>query len=481
MGTTDRGGLSRRGLLKGLGTAALAGTALGAGGFPRAASARAATRPNVVLVTADDLGQQLGCYGDRVTRTPNLDAFAREGVRFNRAYVTQASCSPSRSSMLTGLYPHQNGQVGLSNAGFRMRDGIRTLPAMLGDAGYRTGIVGKLHVAPESAFPWDYWARDAAGSQDGALIRDRCRQFVRGGSGPFFLMANYFDPHVVSGLPFHHQIHGLPARPHPPGSVAPFAFQGIDTPEVRERTRGYYNSVERLDAGIGMLMTMLESEGVLDNTLIIFVGDHGPPFSRAKTSSYEAGIKIPFLVRYPGRQWTGAVRGHKQVSTIDIVPTILEATGTRAPAGLPGRSLVRLLSEWQIPWRSSLVTEFTSHGAGDSATFPRRTIRGDQYKLIVNLAGRPNPLRSIDGDIAYTHSRRPQFVNTLQGRAMTRFGDPPAEELYDVVNDPHEFHDLARDPAQAGVLSRLRDLLAQWQEETDDPLRDRAATAPTGA
>ncbi len=113
--------------------------------------------PNILLVTADDLGLQLGCYGDTIAHTPNLDRFAGEGVRFTRAFVTQASCSPSRSSMLTGLYPHQNGQIGLSHRGYSIHDStIPTLPGELKKAGYTTGIIGKLHVNPESCFPFDF-------------------------------------------------------------------------------------------------------------------------------------------------------------------------------------------------------------------------------------------------------------------------------------------------------------------------------------
>lgn len=115
-----------------------------------AASLPATPRPNLILVTADDMGLQLGCYGDRVATTPHMDRHAREGVRFSRGYVTQASCRSSRSSMLTGLYPHQNGQIGLAHLGYSMRPDVLTLPSLLRQSGYRTGIIGKLHVGPEN-------------------------------------------------------------------------------------------------------------------------------------------------------------------------------------------------------------------------------------------------------------------------------------------------------------------------------------------
>jgi arylsulfatase A-like enzyme len=119
-------------------------------------AARSAEPPNVLLITADDLGNQLSCYGDERLKTPRLDALASQGVRFTRAYVTQSSCSSSRASLLTGLYPHQNGQYGLAHLGFSMHPGQENLPALLKAAGYRTGIIGKLHVEPAAEFPFDW-------------------------------------------------------------------------------------------------------------------------------------------------------------------------------------------------------------------------------------------------------------------------------------------------------------------------------------
>lgn len=477
---TARGALTRRDVLKGLGGAAVA-TAVGTGVTARPAWGQAAARPNVVLVTADDLGQYLGVYGDRLARTPQLDALAGDGVRFNQAYVTQASCSPSRSSILTGTYPHQNGQTGLTNAGYRMDGGVQTLPGLLGGAGYRTGILGKLHVEPVSSFPFDLVGTDLNGNRDVALVADRARQFVSG-SDPFFLMVNYADPHTE----FQTQVKGLPASPHPEGSVPSLPFQQIDTARVKERTRGYRNGIARLDAGIGMLLTALRSAGKLDNTLLIFIGDHGAPMSRGKTSCYESGVKIPFLVHFPGHQQAGRIRTHKLVSTIDIVPTVLDATGTAAPGGLPGSSLLPLLGSTpgdQIPWRDTLVTEFGAHHNAASL-YPRRAIRGGRFKYIANIGSEGGkPIPGIDGDKAYTDSRLPQYLNTPQGKAMTRLADPPAKELYDLQADPYEFRNLAGDPAHGGELQTLQRRLDEWQVATRDPLRARtsavvAATVP---
>ena len=157
-------------------------------------------RPNILLITADDLGLIASCYGDPRVRTPNLDALAARGMLFEHAYVAQASCSPSRSAIFTGRYPHDNGQYGLTNAGvgFRLREPLvgQTIPALLKPAGYRTGIMGKLHVDPAEAFPFD--ERLTVGdTRDVRAAAAACGKFLREQRGPFFLMANFTDPHAL--------------------------------------------------------------------------------------------------------------------------------------------------------------------------------------------------------------------------------------------------------------------------------------------
>lgn len=470
---TTAPGLSRREVLKGLGGAAVATAVVGTRAVTRPTRAYAASRPNVVLVTGDDLGPYLGCYGDRQARTPEIDKLAADPdcVQFERAYVTQASCSPSRSSMLTGLYPHQNGQLGLaSDPGWRMRSDVRTLPQMLQGAGYRTGIIGKLHINPPEAFPWDlngkvrdYDKRDVA--RDAEVARD----FFSNGSAPFFLMLNYLDPHEE----FVEQVKGLPADPHPPGSVPSLPFQQVDTATVMEEVRGYRNCVSRLDAGIGKLMAALSQTGKLDNTLLIFLGDNGPPFARAKLTCYEAGVRTPLLVRFPRRARPVQVRTRKLVSAIDLVPTILDATGAAGPGGLPGRSLLPLISPTagqDLPWRRTLVTEYHAHEHG-KPSYPRRAIRDDRFKCIVNLNSPGDP--PYGKGTAYPDSQRGRYRDTPQGRAHALAVDPPRKELYDLDSDPHEFVNLAGVPEHAAVLEDLQDKLDDWQVDTEDPLRSR--------
>ncbi|HJN17287.1 MAG TPA: sulfatase-like hydrolase/transferase, partial [Armatimonadota bacterium] len=166
-----------------------AATTLGAG-----VHSQGGQRLNILLITTDDMGPELGCYGDPFARTPNLDRLAADGTLFEQAYVTQASCSPSRSSMFTGLYPHQNGQVGLSHRHYSMRPGLPTLPKLLKGAGYRTGIIGKLHVAPAADLPFDMRSPlKVQQTREVDRVADAASAFITDSPDPFFLMVNYMD------------------------------------------------------------------------------------------------------------------------------------------------------------------------------------------------------------------------------------------------------------------------------------------------
>jgi len=241
-----------------------------------------AQRMNIVLITADDLGKSLGTYGDPLAQTPHLDALAARGVLFERAWVTQASCSSSRASMLTGLYPHQHGQIGLAgqHAEFSLRRGLTTLPGLLRAAGYFNGIIGKLHIDPPDAFPFDRrWNADngAMESRDVRRVASVARDFLRQrGSRPFFLYVNYFDPHRPYSSESD-QFLGLPAAPYTAEDVTPLPFLGIDSPLIRSEVASYYNGISRLDTGVGLLLQELARAGVLERTVVVFVSDHGAP------------------------------------------------------------------------------------------------------------------------------------------------------------------------------------------------------------
>lgn len=464
-------------------TKSIAGLPLVISALLFAGSAVAAERLNVLLITADDLGLQLSCYGDPVAKTPHLDRLAAQSVRFQTAYVSQASCSPSRSTMFTGLYPHGNGHYGLANAnvGFRVHEHLmdRLLPNILKRADYRTGILGKLHVHPEKSFDFDTRSGEGFGTRNVRQQVSLARRFLSADDDkPWFLMFNLFDPHVArkrldSGGRgpqfFPDQVNGLPTEILSADDVPAWPWQGIDTPKQRTKIAGYYNCVHRIDAAIGLLMKVLEDTGHSNNTLIIFLGDHGPPFARGKTSCYEAGLRVPFLARWPGVSEPHV--SERLVGSIDIYPTILDAAGIDLPPGLHGQSLRSVLkSSGAATWRKTLVGEFHFHGA--SPFFPRRAITDGRYKLIHNLlAGKVTASPSIDGDSAPTATQSLPESHPAR-MAMSRLADPPEWELYDLQSDPVEFHNRAGEADLRSVESRLKMELATWQKQTNDRFVD---------
>lgn len=425
--------------------------------------------PNIVLITADDLGLQLSCYGDSTVLTQNIDALARDGIRFNNAYVTQASCSPSRSSIFTGLYPHENGQIGLSHRGeFEMVPGLMTLPKMFRELGYPAGVIGKVHVRPKSDFPFDYNTNDgfpANETKDVVRVRDSVRSFLdQYGNRPFFLMVNYFDPHRNYRQ---QQFRGLPEKLLGPEDVDPFPFIGLSSGKIMEDIAGYYNCVKRLDEGIGMLIAELEKRDLLDNTLILFLGDHGPPFPRAKVSCYEAGLKIPMILVWPGRVPPGSIRDDL-VSTIDIFPTFAAATGWTGEVPGEGKSL--LPDTGTQNKRQYLFAEYNAHQS--SSFHPQRSICDGRYKLILTLIEN----RTFVGD-NQPPARLADYLELARGdTAMKRvFGNyilPPKIQLYDLSSDPYEMKDLGGDPACDSIVVRLLTQLELWRERTHDPFLD---------
>ena len=292
-----------------------------------------ASRPNILLIVSEDNGPELACYGDPYAQTPNLDQLAAEGVRFDRAFVAQAGCSQSRAAFLTGLYPHQNGQIGLATWNFRMyrRDTpnvVRSLKA----AGYRTGILGKLHVNPEDAFPFDMHEIRTANfaRKNLADYAKLAEEFATADDRPFFLSVNYPDAHA----PWLRQVDGLPKNPLGPDDVQAFAYLGIDPSPMRKAIANHYNCMARLDSLVGDLLAALERSGKADNTLVIYFGDHGADFLRGKRTSYEGGVRVPLIIRWPKQARSGQVR-RELVSTVDLMPTFLAVAQAEPVSGLP--------------------------------------------------------------------------------------------------------------------------------------------------
>ena len=439
----------------------------------------AAERPNILLIVSEDNGPELGCYGTPFVKTPVLDGLAAGGVRFHNAYVPQAGCSQSRAALLTGLYPHQNGQIGLSTWKFRMyREDTPNLIRSLKQAGYRTGILGKLHINPATAFPFDRQEIPSANFSRKNLqdYAKRAKSFFVAGKQPFFLNVNYPDAH----RPLIKQVQGLPDQPLTVKDVKPLAYFGLDTPQLRADTANYFNCMSRLDSLVGDLLDTLKDSGKANNTIVIYLGDHGADLLRGKRTSYEGGTRIPLIVQWPGKTKAGHV-STELVSTLDLMPTLLTIAHAAPVKDLPGRSLEPILLGKSTPWRRYLFTEYHTHSAHNF--YPQRTVRNARYKLVLNLQpGQENPgyeftMKRFFAGLPTSIKEAPDLVR----ESYRRMKRPGEFELYDLQQDPYEFTDLVSDTNHAVMLAELKQQLADWRVKTRDPLLDKANLVRLGA
>jgi N-sulfoglucosamine sulfohydrolase len=429
-------------------------------------------RRNVVLLIADDLGMQVGCYGDAKIRTPNIDALAARGTRFTEGFATVSSCSPSRAVILTGLFTHTNGQYGLAHAAHHAVtfDNVKSLPARLKQAGYRTGVIGKLHVLPPSVYPWDEKVEGKAigGNRDVDAMAERVGQFVaRDADKPFFLLVGFSDPHrAAGGFANKGKLDVASERYKPQDVVVPPFLP--DKPDVRQDLAQYYQSITRMDRGVGLVLETLKKAGRADDTLVVFLSDNGMPFPGAKTNHYDPGVHLPLIISSPKQSKHGVVND-SFASWVDVTPTILDWAGVKNGPNLPGRSLlVELDREHATDGPDAVFGSHVQHEV--TMYYPMRSIRTRQYKYILNIA---SPLEAPTAEDLYNsvtwQGMLKRHDTTVGPREMSALLHRPKEELYDLQADPNELKNLAADPAHAKVLDELRGRLKAWQEKTRDP------------
>jgi N-sulfoglucosamine sulfohydrolase len=441
-----------------------------------AACALAAPK-NVVLIVADDLGRDLGCYGNKVINTPNLDQLASDGTLFTHAFCTTASCSPSRSVILSGMYNHANGQYGLQHAAhhFTSFDRLKTLSARLAEAGYRTARIGKFHVAPDETYPFDEAL--PGDSRNCAAMAEACRALIGADDKrPFFLYFCTTDPHRSGKFgppPYKPNLFGNEGK-HPgieeqsydPATVIVPPFLP-DTPTCRAELAQYCQAVSRVDQGVGRLFELLKQSGHWDDTLVIFTSDNGIPFPGAKTTTYEPGLRLPCLVRNPYISQRG-IRSQAMVSWIDIAPTILNFAGAPA-SGMHGRSFLNILGQEQPQGWDEIFASHTFHEV--TMYYPVRVVRGRRWKLSWNLAHPlPFPFASdLYGSATWQEALAKGNDSRYGKRTIASYVHRPEFELYDLEQDPNELANLANDPKHADTLNELKAKIKQMQTRTKDP------------
>ncbi len=447
----------------------------------------AAKRPNIVLIVSDDHGTDaLGCWGNQVVKTPALDRLAGDGVRFTHAFCTTASCSPSRSVILSGLHNHANGMYGLEHTfhHFKCHDSIKSLPVLLGEAGYRTARIGKFHIAPEDVFKFETVLSEGAANNMKALGRspvemaEKCKDFLNADDGrPFFLYFCTDDPH--RGIPFDtwpgpnpfgnrkEGYPGIAEEIYNPDDVTVPPFLP-DTAECREEIAQYYQSVSRMDQGVGRLMEMLKRARLDDNTVVMYISDNGIAFAGAKTTLYEPGMRLPCIISDPISGRRNAV-SDAMISWVDITPTILDYAGAlKEDNRFHGRSFKAAVGRDRLDGFDEVYGSHTFHQV--TMYYPMRVVRNRRYKLIWNLA------HELEFPLAA------DLIKSSAWQSVVRRGNPvygkrtvdalmhrPKYELYDLEHDPDEVNNLADSLRHRPVLVDLLGKLDIFQRETSDP------------
>ncbi|MEC7566702.1 MAG: sulfatase-like hydrolase/transferase [Planctomycetota bacterium] len=411
-------------------------------------------RPNFIVIIGDDISwNDYGAYGHPHIRTPHVDQLAKQGMRFDLAFLTTSSCSPSRCSILTGRYPHSTGAGELHQP---LPAGQITFAKILKDAGYYTASAGKWHLGNA---PRNHFDAIVAGGPSG------CDQWVstlkkRDPAKPFFLWFAAIDAHRGWSKNAVHP-------PHTPDDVIVPEFLP-DTEDVRQDLALYYDEVSRMDEYVGKVVAELKHQGEYDNTVIIIMADNGRPFPRCKTTMYDSGIRTPFVVHWP----TGIAGGQVNrnlVSSVDIAPTFLQLAGLKIPASFQGTSFAPTLQAADSKTRDYIFAEHNWH---DYAAHDR-AVRDDRYLYIRNSFPEfpATPPADAVRSLSYNRMQALEADNRLPTHQRQCFIIPrPAEELYDLQTDPHSLENMADDPALEGVKSRLSGELDKWISQTDDKI-----------
>ena len=428
---------------------------------------------NVVLLISDNQNKDdCGCYGNPVVQTPNIDRIAREGVRFNDAFATTASCGPSRAVIYSGVQTHSNGQYGHNHGihTYQLMSRVKTVFAMLQGHGYHTALLGKRGTSPADSYPFTFDKN--VNGRDIEGIAKLADEFIeQAGDEPFFLAVGYSDPHPTSrerpgwaALP-KYAAKGL--RSYSPDEVIVPDYLP-DRPEVREGIAGYYQEITQLDHGVGKILDVLEQRGKEDETLVIFTSDHGSSEPGAMGNHYEPGVQVPMVVRCPGVA-SANVTSNAMVTLADITPTVLDWTKCQPPKNkLHGRSFLPVLGKpnvegWDEVFLSHVCHEVTMY-------YPMRTFRNRRHKLIWNINWRsefPHPIDTLTRATWTEAVRRGE--PTIGKRSIEKFLFRDEIELYDLETDPDEIVNLAEQPQHAELRQELTEKLLAWLKKTDDP------------
>jgi uncharacterized sulfatase len=420
-------------------------------------SAQAAERPNILWISLEDISPDLGCYGDTYAVTPNIDRLAAQGCRYTHAFTHAGVCAPSRSGIITGMYPTTMGTQYMRCKGVPPSQ-VRCFPEYLRAAGYYCTNDNKTDYnfdAPVTA--WDE-------NRKGAHWRNRATKET-----PFFAVINLTTTHESQIRLPEAQLAArrktLTAEELHDPENAPLPPYYPDTPVVRRDMANYYDNLTFTDKVVGRILKQLDDDGLAESTIVFFWGDHGRGLPRHKRWIYDSGIRVPLVIRWPGQLKPGSV-SDELVAFVDLAPTVLSLTGAETPPHLQGRAF------FGPKKRPPPDYVYAARDRMDETLDTIRAVRDKRWKYIRNY--RPElpyaqPITYMDEMPTMKEWRRLAAEGQLTG-SQKIFFEPtkPVEELYDTLADPHEVNNLAGQKQHAATLARLRAAHETWREATGD-------------
>ncbi len=419
----------------------------------------ATEKPNFLWIVTEDIGCDMGCYGTKGVHTPNLDQLAAEGILYTRAYTTASVCSPSRSSFMTGLYPHQ---VFSKNMRIRpplekkpLPDGVDIFTSHIRAAGYFIGFPG-------------HGKKDWGFKDPGTNSYDSTDWEEVASRQPFFCQYQFYDTHRVNQKREDGKVYPFLACPDHPVDRKAVELHPYtpETSAAREELAAYLENVNLLDQKIGSLLEDLKSRGLYENTIILVIGDNGPPVFRGKGFLYERGILMPLIVRIPQKfepEFKPGTRSNELVSALDLAPTFINLAGGTLPSYLEGRIF---LGPDRQPEPEYL---FAMRDRIDMRVDRCRSVCSKEFKYIRNYVRGITCFESSHGNVAASRAGEHLFEEgRLSSTQSAYYLEKPKEELYNLRLDPYELNNLAHNPAHQKTLDSFRHTLHQWTVRTDD-------------